>query len=597
MLNITTNAEALFQSALQHHQAGRLTQAEALARQILAQQPGHAAAWHLLAVLASQVGRPDMAVELLQRAIAIDPTHAGYHSNLGRLLLDQGQLDGAIAAFRQALVCQPDFPEACNNLGVAHSKKGELDQAVACYRRAIALAPNSTDAYNNLGAILKEQGQLDEALACYDRALAINPALAGTHSNKLFALHFHPAIDARAIYQEHRRWNQIHAAPLGLPPHTRGAHGNERSPERPLRIGYLSPDFRDHPVGRFLLPLLAAHDHEQCNIYCYYAMTGSDSVTERLAAAADQWRNIAGLTDAAAAQTIAADGIDILVDLAMHTAGNRLLIFARKPAPVQITYLAYCSTTGLDAMDYRLSDPYLDPPGGDQTLYAEQTVRLPETYWCYQPSIPTPAVGPLPMLSAGHITFGSLNNFNKLKPTTLAVWCRLLQAVGQSRLLLYAHEGSHRQWVRDLLAQAGVDPQRVDFVARTPTTEYFQWYHRIDIALDPFPYGGGTTICDALWMGVPVISLAGQTAVSRGGLSILSNAGLPELVAANAAQYVTIASDLATNTARLADLRRTLRERLTPSPLMDAPRFARHIEAAYRGMWRNWCRNAAGCAQ
>ena len=297
------------------------------------------------------------------------------------------------------------------------------------------------------------------------------------------------------------------------------------------------------------------------------------------------------LSDEQLADTIRHDRIDILVDLTMHMAKNRLLVFARKPAPVQVTYLAYCGTTGLGTMDYRLTDPYLDPLGRDERFYCERSVCLPETYWCYRPTIETPPVNALPALAAGHVSFGSLNNFCKVTPPVLAAWGRLLQAVPDAKLLLHARAGSHRERVWGFLAGQGISAERVEFLDIKPLAEYFNVYQRIDVALDPFPYGGGTTTCDALWMGVPVVSLAGQTAVGRGGLSILSNVGLTDLVADDAGQYIRIAADLANDLPRLSELRQTLRQRMQASPLMDAPRFARNIEAAYRQMWQRWCSN------
>jgi predicted O-linked N-acetylglucosamine transferase (SPINDLY family) len=258
---------------------------------------------------------------------------------------------------------------------------------------------------------------------------------------------------------------------------------------------------------------------------------------------------------------------------------------------VQVTYLAYAGTTGLRTMDYRLTDPYLDPPGQDETIhcYCEQSIHLPESYWCYRPLIETPPVNPLPALDAGHITFGCLNNFSKATAATLAAWCSLLQEMPGSKLVLHAYHGTHCDRVRDLFAQQGVSPERLTFVDMLPMEKYFEQYHRIDVALDPFPYGGGTTTCDALWMGVPAVSLAGRTPVGRGGLSILSNIGLADLVATDEKQYVRIALKLANDLPRLSALRATLRERMQDSPLMDAPRFARNVEAAYREMWRRWC--------
>ena len=337
------------------------------------------------------------------------------------------------------------------------------------------------------------------------------------------------------------------------------------------------------------LPLLESHDHGSFEIFCYASTRAVDAVTDRCRAQADVWCDARGLSDEQLASAIRRDQIDVLVDLTMHMSDNRLLVFARKPAPVQVAYLAYCATTGLDAMDYRLTDPYLDPPGGDERFYSEQSVRLPETYWCYQPPKETPPVGAPPALEAGQVSFGSLNNFCKVTLPTLATWARLLQAVPGSRLLLHAHAGSHRDRVRAFLAEQGIAAGRLTFVDFLATADYFGVYRRIDVALDPLPYGGGTTTCDALWMGAPVVSLAGQTAVGRGGVSILSNLGLPELVARDGEQYVQIAASLAGDLPRLSQLRAGLRDRMRKSPLMDAPRFARNIEAAYREMWRRWC--------
>jgi predicted O-linked N-acetylglucosamine transferase (SPINDLY family) len=295
-----------------------------------------------------------------------------------------------------------------------------------------------------------------------------------------------------------------------------------------------------------------------------------------------------GVSDAQAADLIRQDEIDILVDLSMHTSGNRLLTFAYKPAPVQVTYLAYAGSSGLTTMDYRLSDPYLDPPGGDESAYSERTVRLPETYWCYLPVDDLPPAR-LPTADKDLVIFGCLNNFCKVNEPLLALWARLLASVPQSQLLLHAGEGAHRRRVVDYLHERGVDEQRISFVERLPVKRYFERYQCIDIALDTFPYAGGTTTCDALWMGVPVVSLAGTSAVGRVGVSVLSNLGLPELVAHAPDQYVQIALGLANDLPRLKELRSTLRPRMEASPLMDAPRFARNIEAAYRAMWINWC--------
>jgi predicted O-linked N-acetylglucosamine transferase (SPINDLY family) len=572
--------------ALEHHRAGRLAAAEQIYRQILQIEPNHADAWQFLGVIATQAGQYARAIECIGRAIVINPHSAPYHHNLGYALQEQGRLDEAAACYRRALELNPDSPESYNNLGNVLTFRGQATEAIACYQRALQLRPDFAQAHSNLGTAWKDLGELDQAVTCFRRALELNPHDAEAHSNLLYTLIFCPGGDPRDLDEEHGRWNRQHAEPLRR---LARPHDNDRTADRRLRIGYLSPDFRWHPVGRFLLPLLESHDRKCFEIFCYQSWRHSDWITAGCRARADVWREVFGQDDERIAQTVRQDRIDILVDLTMHMAKNHLLVFAQKPAPVQVTYLAYCGTTGLGAMDYRLTDPYLDPPGEDERLYCEQSVRLPETYWCYRPEQEVPPVSSLPALEAGHVTFGCFNNFCKVSEAALAAWSRVCKTLPEARLLLHSPAGSHRDRVRDFLARQGVAPERLEFVGYSPPTEYFRIYARIDVAWDPFPYGGGTTTCDALWMGVPVVSLAGTTAVGRGGLSILSNVGLPELVARDVGQYQRIAVELARDLPRLGELRRTLRARMRNSPLMDGPRFARHVEAAYRRMWQRWC--------
>jgi predicted O-linked N-acetylglucosamine transferase (SPINDLY family) len=681
------NIQQAFALALQHHQAGRLPEAERTYRQILTQQPSHAGAIHYLGVLAHHQGRADVGVELIRRAIAISPGLPAAQNNLGLALTDAGRIDEAIAAYRQAIAQKPGDAAAHCNLGNALKHKGQIDEAIAAYRRAIAHNPRYAQAHYNLGNALKAHGQLDEAIdalrravtlnpgfaeannnlaialaingrfdeavaifrqtiaahpgyaeaqfnlgnafrdqrrfdeaiVAYQAAIAINPNYAGAcnnmgnalkdtgrlddailayrrsvalapefveaHSNLIYALHYHPGVDAAAIAQEQRIWNRQHAEPRKptvLP------LSDNRDPDRRLRIGYVSPDLCEHVVGGFLLPLLQNHDRQSVEIFAYAQVPSPDAMTARLKMHTDGWRSIVGLSDAQAAELIRRDKIDVLVDLALHTASNRLLIFAHKPAPVQATYLAYAGSSGLTTMDYRLSDPYLDPPGEDESIYSEQTFRLPETYWCYQAGVDQP-VGPPPALANGFITFGCLNNFCKINEPLLKLWAQVLQTVPHSRLILHAPEGRHRQHVAEQLQREGVAPERVEFVGKQSLAAYFAQYQSIDIALDTTPYAGGTTTCDALFMGVPVVSLIGKTAVGRAGASILSNLGLRDLLARTGDEYVQIAATLAHDLPRLHDMRSGLRSRMERSPLMDAARFARNVESAYRQMWRNWC--------
>ena len=432
----------------------------------------------------------------------------------------------------------------------------------------------------------KEQGRLHEAIDCSRRVLEMMPDLVKAHSNILFTLQYLPDSDARAIYEEGCHWNRQFAEPLAefIKP-----HANERSPGRRLRIGYLSPDFRDHCQAFFTLPLLAAHDRGNFEIFCYADVPCPDEATVRLRLHADSWRDIVGRGDEEIADLVRQDQIDILVDLTMHMSNNHALVFARKPAPVQVCWLAYPGTTGQSAIDYRLTDVYLDPPGLNDRYYAEESIRLPDTFWCYDPQSREPAVNPLPAIEKGYLTFGCLNNFCKVNPAVLTLWAQVMKIVERSRILILAPEGDHRQDALAVLARDGIEPERVDFIGMQPRQQYLKLYNGIDVGLDTLPYNGHTTSLDSFWMGVPVLTLVGQTVVGRAGLSQLSNLGLPELIAETPEQFVNIAAALAGDLPRLSWLRATLRERMLSSPLMDAPRFARNIEAAYRGIWRRWC--------
>jgi predicted O-linked N-acetylglucosamine transferase (SPINDLY family) len=497
-----------------------------------------------------------------------------------------GRVDQAIPLCRRAVQLQPDRAEAHNNLGVALMNNGQLDEADAALQRALQLKPDYAEAHGNFGNVLKERGQLAQAIAAYRRAIEISPANAVIHSNLVHTVYFHPDYGQAELLRESRGWAARHADPLRsfIRPHK-----NTRDPSRRLRIGYVSPDFNGHPVGRFILPLLACHDHQQFEIYCYASVQRSDSFTPRIQQQADVWRDIRTLSNDEAAKLIRQDRIDILIDLTMHMAKNRMLLFACKPAPVQATYLAYAGTTGLDTIDYRITDPHLDPPASSEEYYAERSIRLPQSYWCYEPPPESPEIAPLPAATKGFITFGCFNNFCKMSAGALQTWCGILTAVPNSRLLLHAAPGSHRDVLRQKLSDSGIDPNRLGFTGKLPLPQYMRQYHNVDIGLDPFPYVGGSTTCDALWMGVPVVTLRGQTAVGRGGASILSNVGLTEFIAENPEQYLLIACGLAGDLSKLAELRSSLRTRIERSPLMNARQFAADIEAAYRQMWRTWC--------
>jgi predicted O-linked N-acetylglucosamine transferase (SPINDLY family) len=565
---------------------GKLEEALACYRRALEIKPDFAEAHCSLGNALDKQGRLDEAVGCFRRALQINPHYAEAYSKLGNTLGKQRQPDEAVACFRRAVELKPNFAEAHYNFGNFFKEQGKLEEAIGCYRRALEIKPTLAEAHLNLGVALKDQGNMDEAIVACQQAMRVNPNYVQAHSNLVYDLRFSPDYDAKAIYEEHLRWNARHAAALAR---SIRSHSNDRDPQRRLRIGYVSPNFWHHAEAFFIVPLLAGHDHQTFEIFCYADVSRPDRITAQLRTCADVWRDIAGLTDEQLSQLVRQDGIDILVDLTMHMACSRLLAFARKPAPVQVCWLAYQGTTGLATMDYRLTDQYVDPPGLYDRYYVEESIRLPDAFGCYDPLTTEAALSALPALDHGRITFGSLNNFCKVNPPVLGLWSQVLKAVDGSRLLLRAAEGSHRGRTLRFLEEEGIAPERVTFVGWQPHSQYLELYRQIDIGLDTLPYNGQTTTLDSLWMGVPVITLVGQTAVGRAGMSLLTNLGRPELIAESPEQFVRIARELAGDLPRLGKLRSSLRGQMQNSPLMDGRRFARHVEAAYRQMWQRWC--------
>jgi len=463
------------------------------------------------------------------------------------------------------------------------------DLATAASRAAVALQGDSPSAAAHLAAALQAQGDLDGTIAAHRRAVELKPDSAEAHSNLLYVLNFHPAQSTEQLFAEHRAWAERHAEPLTAlaPP-----HGNDRKQARRLRVGYVSAHFREHSVSFFSLPLLESHNPDKVEVFAYSNSGDIDAITERFKKVAT-WRQIEGLSDEAAAQQIRDDQIDILVDLTGHIGGNRLPLFARKPAPVQVTYLGYQNTTGMTAMDYRLTDALADPPGTTDAFYTEKLVRLPGSFFCYRPPDAAPEVNELPALASGRVTLGWLNFLAKTTPEAIQMWSRLLTAVPTAQLLVLAYRpGAFEERVLDAMAAAGVDPARVEIVNWRPPDAYLRLHHRIDIALDSFPFNGHTTICNALWMGVPSVARQGSSYASRFGGTALANLGLEELIAHSDEEYVEIVARLAGDLPKLAELRRGLRDRMAASPLMDAKTFTSNVEQAYRQMWQRWCRGA-----
>jgi predicted O-linked N-acetylglucosamine transferase (SPINDLY family) len=557
----------------------RFAEAEAVLRKAIELDPRSAQASYNLGVALGGKGERSAAADAYRQATVLNPKFADAHANLGAVLQEMGDAGGALDAFHAAIKADPACLAAYNNAGCAFRSMGNLDDAETVLRQALSRGLVSSALYSNLGNVLKDAGLLDEAIECYRKAIELNPDDTGAHGNLCYSLSF-LATDGREILDECRRFNQRHALPVfhSLPL----AERVKPSDSRRLRIGYVSGDFRDHCQTLFTLPLLSHHDRGEFEIYCYSSVQRPDDYTRRLMPLADVWRDVRFLDDAALAQRIRDDQIEVLVDLGMHMGTGRPMVFGRSPALVQVAWLAYPGTTGIDAIQYRLTDWQLDPQGSDNQ-YSEHSIRLPHTFWCYDPLADVP-INPLPALSIGTVTFGCLNNPCKLTDRTLSMWAAVLREVGASRLIVLAPPGRFRQRLADRLAAQGIDLTRVTFHSYRARPEYLQTYHDIDIGLDTFPYNGHTTSLDSFWMGVPVVTRVGQTAVGRGGLSQLHNLGLPELAGDDDAQFVRIAVDLARDLPRLNQLRQSLRSRMERSPLMDAPTFARNIEAAYRWM-------------
>ena len=562
-------------------------EAEAAYRRTLAIDPHHAGALNNLGMTLRTTGRLDDAVECYRRAIDAAGPVAEICNNLGVALTELGMPADAEAAFRQAIAAEPNHAPAHNNLGVALQDRGRLTEAVAAHRRALELDSTYGEAHNNLGNAWRSQGDIPAAIESYRAAIRSAPDHSGAHSNLILAMNYVPELQDGAILSESRLWtarfgNASVACPLA----------NDRDPDRRLRVGYVSPDLRRHSVAYFLAPLLEAHASAAVETVCYADVARPDDMTDRLRGAADHWRSTVGLPDGDLAALIRDDRIDILVDLAGHTAGNRLAIFAGKPAPVQVSWLGYPNTTGLDAIDYRLTDGIADPVDRGDEGYTERLYRLPNGFLCFALDATVPGDRPR-RRGAGEITFGSFNNVAKLSTQTIEIWTKILNRVPNGRLVLKSGAFADqpvRTRCRDRFAQLGVAAEQVELLpANAARSEHLAAYRGVDIALDTTPYNGTTTTCEALYMGVPVVTLAGTRHAGRVGASLLTQVGLSSLVATTPDDYVGLAVDLAGDPDRRRALSASLPERLRSSPLSDAAGFARDIEAAFREMWRTWC--------
>ena len=578
------------------HQRGDFASAAECLRTVTTLRPDDAAAFHNLCAELVTLKRWPEAAAAGKRAVELRPDWPDAWCNYGAALYRIDQLDDSVAAYRRAIALRPVYADAYANLALTLLEQYQFAEAEAACREAIRLTPGGAQAWSNLGNTLKKQSKLPEALAAYRKSLELNPRNRSSWANVLLALSYLDTATPEEILATHRAWAEQYAEPLvreldRLP----AVFANSRDPERRLRIGYVSPDFFQHAVMHFLEPLLVAHDRAAVEIFCYSDVDRPDAVTDRIRhTVTDHWRDVAHVSDADLADIIRRDGIDVLVDLAGHTRRNRLITFALRAAPVKLSYLGYPATTGLPAMDYRLTDGEADPRGMTDAHFTEKLIRLSRCAWCYHPpeGAPPPAPQP-PCIASGFVTFGSFNKHLKISPSTLDAWARLLRTVINSRLLLKSNrlrDEVSRQRLIGEFTERGIEAGRVEVLPPTASAaEHLATYARVDVALDTFPYNGTTTTCDALYMGVPVVALAGRTHVSRVGVSLLAAVGLPELVADDVEQYIFFAAELARDTQRLSRLRRDLRPRMASSPLMDAPSLARATESAYRDAWRDWC--------
>ena len=536
-------------------------------------------------------GRLEQAVAAYRAALAADPGNAIGWNNLGWVLQRLERLDDALESYQQAVALVPDLIVARNNVGTIFRLRGDLDAARAEYESALQAAPRDALTHLNLGTVLLKQAEAEGALAHFREAVSCAPQMEDAHRALLLALNFLPGVEPAEAYAHYRAWGARCAARIR--PHLRETaprSGTDRDPERRLRIGYVSPDFRQHAMAGFIEQALANHGVTIVDVFCYDNSPASDAVTARMKAYGATWRAIRQLDDAAAAALIERDHIDILVDLAGHTVGERLELFARRPAPVQASLLGYLNTTGLEAIDYRICDLWSDPPGVAERFHVERLWRVPGSFWCFLPPADAPAVSMLPALAARHITCCSFNNFTKLNHSVTAAWAALLSRCPGSRLIVAAvPEGASRERFLQRFVSSGVDPSRIELMGRLPQAAFRELHHRVDIALDPFPYAGGATSCESLWMGVPVVTLAGSFGFARSGASILQCLGLDRLVTEEVGEYVDCAARLAGDLVALQAMRAGMRERILASELADGPRFAAKLEDAYRGMWRDHC--------
>ena len=593
-------SEAYYNMGSSLQTIGSLDDAVKCYHKVIEIKPDYAEAHNNLGNTLQALGRLDDALSCFYKAIEIKPDYAEMHYNLGSTLQALGRLDEALPCFHRAIEIKPDYAKAHNNLGNALKELGQLSEAISHFHKAISIKPNYTEAYSNLGTTLQELGKPDDAVKYYQKAIdsfhKLNEPknqgaeLTQIHSNLLLGLNYYSENSEETVFTKHLEWEKN--VDRSLFNKESAPTRSTRKPNNPLKIGYVSPDFKTHSVAYFFEPLIASHDRGEVEIYCYYNDNTVDKTTLRLKKASNHWRSIVNLSDDEVANLILQDNIDILVDLAGHTAGNRLPVFTYKPAPIQVTWLGYPNTTGLSSMDYRFTDGVADPIGESDEWYTEELIRLPNGFLCYQGDDQVNVESKLPCRERGHITFGSFNNLAKITPKVVHLWTKILNKVPNSHLLLktqqLADKATKLRFLR-LFEEEGISKERLELYAKLPKKEdHLALYSQIDIGLDPFPFNGVTTTCEALWMGVPTITLLGDRHAGRVCASIMKHVDLSEFIAEDLASYVELAVQHANDPEHLSSVRQGLRTRMKSSKLCNASSFTMDIENAYKKMWKKY---------
>lgn len=577
------------QRALQLSESGKLMEAKTVLEDLSSDYPQDGDIWIQLVNVYTGMGDLKGAEHSCRQLISLYPSAPEPYLQLSTTLLLQRKKEEATDILRKILELRPNDPDVLYKLGKALHLQSQFDEALSFYEKALAINSDMAEVLDSMGSIFMLRGQITRAIELYRKCMVVRPDFHLAHSDLLLAYNYSSDYDPDFVYREHLRWPEIHG--LSDAPH--GNHPNTRDPERRLRVGYISPDFLSHPVSHFMESLIKNHNRERIEVYCFSDARMIDNVTTYLKKLADNWHHTKSLTDKQLVKLINSHSIDILVDLTGHTASNRLRVFTDKPAPIQVSYLGYPNTTGLTQIDYRITDEQADPKGLTDQWHTEKLVRLPGGFLCYSPTSDPPPVSSLPFYKNKYITFGSFNNLAKITSQVIRVWSKILMAEPASRLIIknFSLGDRHtREHFRRQFERLGIKPERVD--PRPPvhaTKEHLKAYGEIDIALDTFPYNGTTTSCEAIWMGVPVVTIKGKTHAECVGASILHRVELTHLIAENQNEYIETALKLARDPDQLASLRGALRGKMQGSPLCNAKRMTEELENAYREMWKKWC--------